>query len=659
MRCKIVLLILFPVLISLSFASGLTPGSRAMGLGGAFTALGDDAWGGWWNPASILRPGRILIGSEYANLYPNLDSGSLHYAAFSYLQPVSEYVAFALGVDYLTSSGLYSQGEANITFAFRPGIFPVSIGFTGRYLFRVFADNEFTSYDPLFALNGRKGQGIGINAGFQAELGRTATISGVAQNIIKPDLGLGEVDEEPMRFSMGAAFYPSFATPTVQVDYGMERVAGKLDLGFSAGFEKWIGSSSNWGIRSAYTFKASGLSHEASAGFSARTEGSIPIQLDYAFSIPLNSMYSTWGRHKVGLSFRLGGEPWGEISSRVPLPPMVDRRTWFPDIDMYKFDLWAARDIQRDSLMIAQYEDIPLNSPVRLDENQMLYGYFPFSSTIEQDVIRSLTANFKVPRFWFEQNNLEMRLLRLHQVSEDGSLNRVPVAMIEEDEAYYYYESDLEEFSDCIVTCRPAELVMLEPRTVYGAIDSVDILEASLEFRVNKVWMDENRIDPLSIGLSRVQGGVPLDVEIRQIDEDLVYCYYETDPINLFQFVIVATEREGLPVSKIYFDYGIDDIRADQIPSLDRIIQTLRGNPGVFVSVEGHADSDGTFSFNEGLSKSRARKIAEYLAVNLEGIDVSIEASWFGERRPAAANDTEEGRQLNRRVEIVILRSQQ
>ncbi|MCD4776892.1 MAG: PGF-pre-PGF domain-containing protein [Candidatus Aegiribacteria sp.] len=659
MRCKIVLLVLFLILVSSSFASSLTPGSRAMGLGGAFASLGDDVWGGWWNPASILRSGRFLIGSEYSNLYPNLDSGSLHYAAFSYLQPVSEYLAFAMGMDYLNSSGLYSEGEANFTFAFRPGIFPVSIGLTGRYLFRIFADNEFTSYDPLFALNGQKGQGIGLNAGFQAEIGRTATISGVAQNIIQPDLGLGEADKEPMRFSLGAAFYPSFATPAVQIDYGLERIAGKLDLNFSAGFEKWIGSSSNWGIRSGYAFKASGLTHEGSAGFSVRTEGSIPIQLDYAFSIPMNSLYSTWGRHRIGLSFRLGGAQWNETSSRVPLPPMVDRRTWFPDTDMYKFDLWAVRDVQRDSLMVAQYEDVPLNSPVILDENQLLYGYFPVNSTIEQDVIRSLTANFKVPRFWFEQNNLEMRLLRLHQVSEEGSLERVPVAMIEEDEAFYYYETDLNEFSDCMITCRPAELVMLAPRTVYGAIDSVDILEASLEFRVNKVWMDENRIDPLTIGLSRVQGGVPLDVEIRQIDEDLEYCYYETDPINLFQFVIVATEREGLPVSKIYFDHGIDDIRADQIPSLDRIIQTLRANPGVFVSVEGHADSDGTFSFNDGLSKSRAERIADYLAANLGDVNVSIEPTWFGERRPAAANDTEEGRRLNRRVEIVILRSNQ
>ena len=657
MRCKIILMLLLLLLCVSIASSELMPGSRAMGLSGAFISLGDDAWGAWWNPASILRTGRILIGTEYSSLYPNMDNGSIHYAAMSYLQPLSEFVAFSAGADYLTSSDLYSEGEANFSFAFRPGIFPVSIGLTGRYLFRQFADNEFTSYDPLFAIYGRKGQGIGLNAGFQAELGRAVTLAGVVRNIIQPDLGLEVTDKQCMRFSFGAAFYPRFATPVLQIDYGLERIGGKLDLNLSAGFEKWIGSNSTWGVRTGYSFKASGLSHEISAGFSARTEGSIPIELDYAFSLPLNQLYSTWGRHRIGLTFRLGGDDWSEPRSRVPLPPMVDKRTWYPDTDMYEFDLWAVRDIQQDTLMVAQYDEIPLNSPVQLDSDQYLYSYFPINSSLEQSDIRDLTALFRVPRFWIEQYGLELRLLRLYQVLEDGSLERVPAALFNEDEAYYYYETNLDCFRDVVIACRPAELVMLEPRTVYEEIDSVDILEASLSFRVNKLWLDENRIDPLSIGLSRVQGGVPLDVEVRQINEDLEYCYYETDPINLFPFVIVATERQGLPVSTIYFNHNIEQIRNDQIPSLDQIIQTLRANPGVFVSVEGHADSDGTFSHNDGLSKDRAINVAEYLSSKLEGVDIEIEPTWFGERRPAAANDTEAGRELNRRVEIVILRS--
>jgi len=187
-------------------------------------------------------------------------------------------------------------------------------------------------------------------------------------------------------------------------------------------------------------------------------------------------------------------------------------------------------------------------------------------------------------------------------------------------------------------------------------VDSTDILEASLSFRVSKLWMDENRVDPASIGLSRVLGGVPMDIEVRMTGEDLEYCFYETDPVDLYQFCIVAREREGLPVSTIYFEYAVADLREDQLPALDAVVQTLRANPGVFVSVEGHADSDGNFSYNEGLSETRALNVAEYLEDRLSGVDIEIVPSWYGERRPAALNTTDEGRSLNRRVEIVILR---
>lgn len=370
----------------------------------------------------------------------------------------------------------------------------------------------------------------------------------------------------------------------------------------------------------------------------------------------MNNLQSTWGRHRGGLTFRLGGTEWLENEPRVPLPPLVDRRTWETGTDLYEICLWANRDVQNDSLTIAQYDQIPLNSTLKLDDKQVLYAYFPSRATFAEEDIRDLTTGFRVPRYWLEQNNLELRLLRLFRVEEDNSLVRMPAAIIDEDEGYYYFEASLDRIGDFLISSRNAELVMVEPQTVYGDVDSVDIIEASLSFRVSKVWMDRNRINPATLGLTRVRGGIPLDVNCRQMDEDLNYLYYETDPVNLFQFMIVAREREGLSMSTIYFDNAIGDIRQDQYPDLDRVIQTLKNNPGVFVSVEGHADSDGTFGFNDGLSTERAMNVATYLETQLSDYNIEIEPIWFGERRPAAANDDEQGRSLNRRVEIVILR---
>ena len=634
----------------------IRPGTRAAGMGGAFIALSDDAWAIWWNPAGILRSQQSLLGTEYANLYPALDQGSLHFASISYIHPFSQFVAVSAGVDYLTSNDLYTEGEACLGFSFRPGIFPVSIGLVGKYMLRQFANNEFTSYDPLFAQYGYRGSGIGLDLGIQAELGRTATLAAVVRNLTQPDLGLECEDKIPMEFLISTAFYPKLLTPVLQVKYGIEKVGDSEDLDFCIGFERWLGSTSNWGVRTGYTIEDAGAAQSISAGFSARYEGSVPMELDYAFSYPFGDLGCTWGRHRLGVVFRLGGESWEEDLPRVPLPPMVDTKEWTTEVDMYRFNLWANRDITEETLTIAQYDQIPVNSYLQLDENVNLYAYFPATASFSHDDIKDLTAYFRVSRLWLEENNLELRLVRLYRVQEDNSLERMPSAMIDEDIAYYYYETSLDDISDFIISGRAAELVMLEPRTVYGDVDSIDILEASLQFRVSKLWIDENRIDPSTIGLSRVRGGIPLDIECRLINEDLEYLYYETDPIDLFQFVIIAMEREGLPVANIYFDYNNADLRSDQISELDRVIETLRANPGVFVSVEGHADSDGTFSYNDGLSEDRALLIREYLEQRLEGYEIEIEASWFGERRPAAANDTEEGRMLNRRVEIVTLR---
>lgn len=631
------------------------PGARAMGMAGAFDAISDDGWGQWYNPAGLIRCGRMLISGEYTNLYPALDEGQIHYGAASYLQPLSDFLAAGAGYDYLSAEEQLTQGNILASLALRPGDFPVSIGLTGRYIFRDFASNEFTYYDPMFAQYGREATGIGLDIGLQARLSDMVVLSASGHNLTRPDLGLESEDRLPMRISMGAAFYPDIVTPVVQLDYSTDDVSGDTDLDAALGLERWLGSSHRWAVRAGYRMMAMGRAHSVSAGFTARYSGSIPVELDYAFCLPLNDLMSTLGQHRVGLSIRLTGDSWGDEGPARSIAPGAGRRLWNTDADIYQVDLWANRDLSDDRLTVGQFENIPANVEPDLDENLHVYGYFPVNTTVEAEDVRDLSVKFRVPRIWLELNGLEERLVRLYRLGGD-SLFRMPAALFDEDDAYLYYEADLDRPGDLLITSRSAELVMIEPETVYGEVDSVDILEATLRFRVSKLWIDENRVDPATIDLTRVRGGVPSDVECRLVDEDLDYLYFETDPIDLFQFMLVARQREGLPMSTIYFDVDSVEVRNDHIPDLDRVVQTLRRNPGVYVSVEGHADSDGTFGYNAGLSKARALNVAEYLRNQLEDTDIDIETVWFGERRPAATNDTEEGRARNRRVEIVILR---
>jgi OOP family OmpA-OmpF porin len=79
----------------------------------------------------------------------------------------------------------------------------------------------------------------------------------------------------------------------------------------------------------------------------------------------------------------------------------------------------------------------------------------------------------------------------------------------------------------------------------------------------------------------------------------------------------------------------------------------MKDYPDLNVVIEGHTDSVGTAAYNKKLSQQRAEAVKKYMVE--KGIDANrLKAQGFGEVRPIASNDTEEGRQQNRRVEAAV-----
>ena len=72
------------------------------------------------------------------------------------------------------------------------------------------------------------------------------------------------------------------------------------------------------------------------------------------------------------------------------------------------------------------------------------------------------------------------------------------------------------------------------------------------------------------------------------------------------------------------------------------------------MEIEGHTDSVGSESSNLTLSRGRAESVREYLMQNGVKSDLMLAAQGFGESKPVADNETAAGRQVNRRVEIII-----
>jgi OOP family OmpA-OmpF porin len=101
----------------------------------------------------------------------------------------------------------------------------------------------------------------------------------------------------------------------------------------------------------------------------------------------------------------------------------------------------------------------------------------------------------------------------------------------------------------------------------------------------------------------------------------------------------------------IEFETNKADIRPEFEPELEAVFTVLKNNPTVKIQVQGHTDSVGDAAYNRQLSEKRARAVMEYLIQ--EGIDRKrLSAIGLGEARPIANNDSAEGRELNRRVEL-------
>jgi len=105
----------------------------------------------------------------------------------------------------------------------------------------------------------------------------------------------------------------------------------------------------------------------------------------------------------------------------------------------------------------------------------------------------------------------------------------------------------------------------------------------------------------------------------------------------------------------VLFEFGKSMLDLNEAgPYLDRVAQLLRDKSGSDVLLEGHTDNVGSESYNRTLSERRADVVRQALLTR--GVpEARVKAAGLGMNQPLAPNDTETGRRLNRRVEIIML----
>jgi OOP family OmpA-OmpF porin len=106
-------------------------------------------------------------------------------------------------------------------------------------------------------------------------------------------------------------------------------------------------------------------------------------------------------------------------------------------------------------------------------------------------------------------------------------------------------------------------------------------------------------------------------------------------------------------LTDVRFKLDSAELTDDAKSTLDNVAKALEGQKNIAVEIDGYADNMGSPQYNEALSQKRAESVKEYLVA--KGVDGSrLSAKGFGEKKPVVSNDTDAGREMNRRVEFKV-----
>lgn len=160
------------------------------------------------------------------------------------------------------------------------------------------------------------------------------------------------------------------------------------------------------------------------------------------------------------------------------------------------------------------------------------------------------------------------------------------------------------------------------------------------------------------------------DTEVRKTREDsLPFAYYYVDEVLVRKeepILVVPLKPDDLlkvkleegkvfQLKNIYFDTDKWELLPQSYVELNKLLKVLHENPKMIIEIIGHTDTQGETNYNLYLSRKRAKAVVEYL--NQNGISLwRTRYKGLGSGKPIASNDTEDGRQMNRRVEFLVVK---
>ena len=160
----------------------------------------------------------------------------------------------------------------------------------------------------------------------------------------------------------------------------------------------------------------------------------------------------------------------------------------------------------------------------------------------------------------------------------------------------------------------------------------------------NVIGVKKNVVDIIGIPKGTSGAGISITKQIENVEMAL----------KDLKAGVSKTEIKIELSSDILFGFDKYNLRPDAQEALKKVAIIIKSYPEKKVLIEGHTDSEGNEDYNKVLSLKRAESVKQWLMEIERLINIKFQINGWGENRPIAPNDTVDGRQKNRRVEITI-----
>jgi len=239
--------------------------------------------------------------------------------------------------------------------------------------------------------------------------------------------------------------------------------------------------------------------------------------------------------------------------------------------------------------------------------------------------------------------------LAMHRARESGQLVYVPDSVDQDSpNTELLYSMQEAESKDAVyrVELFNSETPISIDSTLFDPIRNI--------YEVTEVFLRKDSLYSYTVGEA------PSLLETYPIYNDVVSRGYENASVKSYVLAELAEEEllqlttELGEFDDAYFEFDDYRIGISSYGLLDQVVEILNRYPGIKLEIAAHTDNMGSFEYNMELSQKRAQSIVDYLVK--KGIDTGrLVGKGYGESRPIANNNTEEGRSINRRVEFIIL----